>query len=147
MLSYNRYVNLGKSILDLGVKILLIKAGHLGAYLLTGNVSSINDTKGFNLLLENWSYRELWCKAYPADESKIINSIGAGDNAVAAFLSAILDGQTAESALKFAAITGRNNLYCQNSYEELPGWQEMANEIELSDNSDILLDFQLIDIK
>jgi len=138
---------LGKNIIDLGVKILLIKAGHLGAYLLTGDVSSISEKNGFNLSEKNWSFRELWCKAYPADESKIINSIGAGDNAVAAFLSAILDGQSAESSLKFAAIAGRNNLYCQNSCEELPGWQEMANEIESNDKMDVLLDYQLHEIK
>jgi len=136
---------LGKSIIDSGVKILLIKAGHRGAYLLTGDVSSINKNEGFNLSEDNWSYRELWCDAYYAEESKIFNALGAGDTAVAAFLSAILDGNTAESSIKFAAIAGRNNLYCQNIYEELEGWNEMAAEIELFHNKVSCLNGQLVD--
>ena len=135
--------DLGKNIIDSGVKILLIKAGHRGAYLLSGDVSVLNEQRGLNLCEEEWSHLELWCKAYHAEQSKIINSTGAGDNAVAAFLSAILDGQSAESSLKFAAMAGRNNLYCQNIYEELPGWQEMSEEIEISENAGILLNYQL----
>ena len=134
---------LGKNIIDSGVKILLIKAGHRGAYLLTGDVSPLNEMRRLDLCTENWNFREIWCKAYHADQSKIINSTGAGDNAVAAFLSAILDGQSAESSLKFAALAGRNNLYCQNIYEELPGWQEMTNELEFTDNEAILSNYQL----
>jgi len=137
---------LGKTIIDSGVRILLIKAGHRGAYLLTGDVSSMNLRNGLNLPEENWGNRELWCDAYPAEESKIINAIGAGDTAVGAFLSAILDGQTAESSLKFAAMAGRNNLYCQNIFEELAGWNEMASEIKLNKNEVSCLRGQTADI-
>lgn len=137
---------LGKQIIDSGVKILLIKMAHRGLYLLTGNVSSINEKSGFNLPEESWNFRELWCEAYQADESRIINTTGAGDTAVAAFLSAILDGNTAESSLKYAAIAGRNNLYCQNRYEELPGWPEMAKEIKLCQNEVICINEQLSEI-
>lgn len=119
---------LGKAIVDSGVKILLLKMGHRGVYLLTGDVSQIND-KGYGLSEENWNFNELWCETFPADQSRIINATGAGDTAVAAFLSAILDGYTAESSLKYAAIAGRNSLYCNNIYEELPGWNEMTEEV------------------
>ena len=62
--------------------------------------------------------------------SKIKNSSGAGDTAVAAFLSAILDGEDPESALKYAAMAGRNNLYCKNIYDDLSDWEEMTEEIK-----------------
>jgi len=123
---------IGKLIIDSGVKILLIKAGERGAFLITGDVSSINENTAINLQIESWNFREFWCKAYSVDETKTINSNGAGDTAVAAFLSAILDGHCAESALKYAALAGRNNLYCQNIFTDLSDWQEMTKEIELS---------------
>lgn len=130
---------LGKHIIDSGVKILLIKMAHRGAYLLTGDVSSINEKTEINLPEESWNFCELWCDAFDVDESRIINANGAGDTAVAAFLSAVLDSHTAESSLKYAAIAGRNNLYCYNIYEDLIGWTEMANEIKLCNKEVVFL--------
>ena len=124
----------GKLIIDSGVRILLIKAGARGAYLLTGNVSPICKKNDFILNEEEWNYKEFWCNAYHADESRILNASGAGDTANAAFLSAILDGESAESALKYAAIAGRNNLYCRNIYSDLSDWQTMAEEIKSEPN-------------
>ena len=125
---------IGRSIIDCGVKILLIKAGHRGTYLLTGEVSSLNKKDGFNLDQNEWNFRELWCNAYSADPAKIKNATGAGDTAAAAFLTAILDSKTANEALKFASIAGRNNLYCQDIYEELDDWNEMEKEMESEHN-------------
>jgi len=124
----------GKMILDSGVKIVLIKAGERGAYLLTGDVSSINEKNGILLPEESWNFRELWCKAYHAEISKINNTNGAGDTAIAAFLSAILDGDTAESSLKYAAMAGRNTLYCHNIHTDLGDWQEMTKGIDSEPN-------------
>lgn len=124
---------IGKQIMDMGVKILLIKAAHRGAYLLTANVTTINN-RGFNLIEESWNKRELWCNAYLADHSKIKNATGAGDTAVAAFLSAIFDGMDSESSLKYAAMAGRNSLYCHHLYEELSDWDEMTAQMESEPN-------------
>lgn len=125
---------IGKRIIDCGVKILLIKASHRGIYLLTGDVSPLNRKSKFNLSEDDWNYRELWCNAYAADLSKFKNATGAGDTAAAAFLVAILDGKTSEEALKYATIAGRNNLYCHDMYEELNDWQEMEKEIKSESN-------------
>lgn len=132
--------DIGRTIIDLGAKVLLIKAGHRGIYLLTGDVSPLNQKEGFNLSGANWNHRELWCDAYPVDAEKVINATGAGDTAAAAFLSAILDGLMPETALKLAAIAGRNNLYCRDIYLEISEWQEMELELtsrqhEISDLS------------
>jgi len=120
---------IGRIIIELGAKILLIKAGHRGIYLLTGDILALNQKEGYNLPEADWNHRELWCDAYPVDPGKVKNSTGAGDTAAAAFLSAILDGTTAETALKLAAIAGRNNLYCQDIYKEIYGWQTMEEEV------------------
>ena len=121
---------IGKKAIDFGVKILLIKAGHRGIYLLTGDVSTLNRERGFSLPEDDWNHRELWCNAYPVDPDQMKNATGAGDTAAAAFLASILDGETSEIALKYAAIAGRNNLYCLDIYEELNDWQHMEKEIK-----------------
>jgi sugar/nucleoside kinase (ribokinase family) len=130
----NTIREIGRRLIDSGVKILLIKAGHFGAYLLTGDVSSINEKAGLKLVSEKWNNCELWCKAFKADPLKIKNSSGAGDTAAAAFLSAILDGENPESAVRYAALAGRNNLYCKNIYDDLSNWQEMTEEISSVEN-------------
>jgi len=127
----------GKMIIDYGVKIVLIKAGERGAYLLTGDISPINEKMGIHLPDKNWNFRELWCEAYSADNSKIINTNGAGDTAVAAFLSAILDGLCVESSLKYAAIAGRNTLYCHNIHTDLSDWTKMTEGI-ISETHEII---------
>lgn len=125
---------IGRKIIDSGVKILLIKAGHRGIYLLTGDVSPLNRKSDIGLPENNWNYREFWCNAYPADPDEVKNATGAGDTAAAAFLTAILNGETSEIALKYAAIAGRNNLYCLDIYEELNDWQDMEVELKSASN-------------
>jgi sugar/nucleoside kinase (ribokinase family) len=119
----------GKKIIDTGIKILLLKSAAQGAYLLTGDISQINRKLDLKLDEKDWSFRELWSKAYPAEDARIVNTSGAGDTAAAAFLSAILNGETAESALKYATIAGRNNLYCKDLFSDLADWEMMTKEI------------------
>ncbi len=130
---------IGKRIIACGVKILLIKAGHRGAYLITGDVSELNIKRGLHLYEKSWNHKEFYCPAFPSDPEKIINATGAGDTAAAAFISAILNGESPVNSLTYAAIAGRNNLYCNDIYKELAGWDEMAKEIKNSSNEIIYL--------
>jgi sugar/nucleoside kinase (ribokinase family) len=113
---------IGRMIISGGVKILLIKAAHRGIYLMTGKVSSLNERPDINLPGEEWNDRELWCDSYLADNVKVVNASGAGDTAAAAFLAALLDGDSPELSMQYAAFAGRNNLYCRNIFNELGGW-------------------------
>lgn len=130
---------IGRRFLSYGVKILLIKAAHRGAYLLTGDISTINNKLGNTLDEEHWAHSELWCHARQVEQSKMKNATGAGDTAIAAFLSAILDGNGPDKTLKYTVLAGRNNLYCNNIYEELDSWEEMTEEI--TDGKDIIIDY------
>lgn len=121
---------IGKRIIEAGAKIVVIKSGHRGLYLWSGEISDVNKKLGLRLSEKNWNYRELWCNAYRVDEDRIKNASGAGDTASAAFFSAILDGENPETALKYAAIAGRNNLYCLDIFNELSSWPEMTREIK-----------------
>ena len=63
------------------------------------------------------------------------NSSGAGDTSAGAFLAAILDGEAPDTAMKFAAIAGRNNLYCNDIYAELNDWETMMAEMNDEPNT------------
>lgn len=125
---------IGDQLIKAGVKILIIKAGEKGIYLKTGDVSSINKKSGRLLIEKDWNFLELWCNVYTAETEKIINNCGAGDTAIAAFLTAILKGEHPEMALKYAAMAGRNNLYCRNIYSDLKDWETMKKEMNEEDN-------------
>ena len=131
----------GRKIIDAGVKILLIKMGHRGAYLVTGDMSDINRTKVISLEHKSWDNREIWCDAYAVDNSRIVNASGAGDTAVAAFLTAILDGEPAENAIKYAGMAGKENLYCRNIYDELSDWNQLTVKINKEQNELIFLNY------
>jgi sugar/nucleoside kinase (ribokinase family) len=113
---------------------------HRGTYLLTGDVSDISSKRGLNLSEKKWNHRELWCHAYPAYPARIKSATGAGDTAIAAFLTAVLDNESPDLAVKYASIAGRNNLYIHDIYEELPGWSEMATDLRMSPNE--LIEFE-----
>ena len=131
--------SLGKHIVDSGVKIVLIKMGHRGAYLLTGDISSLHEKLDFNLSVKDWDNCELLCNAYHADDLKIKNATGAGDTAVAAFLAAILNGEKPGPSLKYAAMAGRNKLYSTNQYDDLSSLKEMTEELKSAGNELIYL--------
>jgi sugar/nucleoside kinase (ribokinase family) len=126
----------GEAIIGYGVKILMIKMGKNGAYLITGNGSSvINNSRSH----DNWDNREILCNAYTADPSRVKNASGAGDTAVAAFLSAVLDGVSPEEAVKYATAAGRDKLYCDDIYRDIPEWNCLSEEISREINEPVVL--------
>lgn len=129
---------LGHRIIEKGVKILLIKMGHRGAYLLTGDVSSMNEKLGTSLQEETWNNREILCNAYKVDQSKVMHATGAGDTAVAAFLSAILNGETPDAAIKLASIAGRESLYCETIFTDIGSWEQLIEKINNEPNELVL---------
>jgi len=92
------YERLADKILALGAKVALIKAGHRGAYLQTGDVAKLNAATALRLPAGNWSRRKLWIGSFPTDPRRIKNACGAGDCAVAGFLTAVLKGVEIEPA-------------------------------------------------
>lgn len=120
-------VRLGNRILAMGVKVLMIKAGHRGAYLRTGDIGKLNADTSLNLPAENWSGRDFWIPAFPADPRRVRNACGAGDCAVAGFLAAILEGADIEKTGRYAMLAGRDNLYGVDALGGLSDWKRMTN--------------------
>jgi len=120
---------LGNRILALGVKVLMIKAGHRGAYLRTGDIGKLNAAMALKLPAANWNSRELWVPAFKVDPARMKNACGAGDCAVAGFLAALLDGCAIEKAGGYAMLAGRDNLYGIDSWSGLTSWQSMTAKL------------------
>jgi sugar/nucleoside kinase (ribokinase family) len=131
--------SLGSQIIDSGVKILLVKMAHRGAYLMTGDISSLNEKLDSKLSQKEWNHLELLCNAFHVDKLKFKNATAAGDTAIAAFLNAILNGEGPESALKYSALAGRNKLYCNSIYPELSDWQTMTGQMVSEPNAIVRL--------
>jgi len=124
------FARLADDLLAMGVKILIIKAGHRGAYLRTANVVKLASTTSLKLTPDAGSQRGLWVGSFPVDLRRFKNACGAGDCAVAAFLTALLKGMTIEKAARFAMLAGRDNLYGIDSCSGLSDWKQMKHFIE-----------------
>ncbi|MCX6895360.1 MAG: carbohydrate kinase family protein [Verrucomicrobia bacterium] len=120
------YERLAERMLALGAKVALIKAGHRGAYLQTGDVAKLNAATALELPAGNWSRRKLWIGSFPTDPRRIKNACGAGDCAVAGFLTAVLKGVEIEPAAQYAMLAGRDNLYGLDAFAGLSDWKEMT---------------------
>jgi sugar/nucleoside kinase (ribokinase family) len=123
------YRHLADRLLTMGVQIVMIKAGHRGAYIRTGDINRLGSSTGLELPVANWSGRELWAAPFPVDSKRFKNSCGAGDCAVAGFLTAILRSETIEKAARFAMLAGRDNLYGADALSGLSNWETMGRRV------------------
>ena len=123
--------DIGRELIEMGVKVLMIKMGGRGIYLRTGDISGINDKKGEDNRLneENWKEREFICKASFCDGARVKNASGAGDTAIAAFLHSVLQGEDVDIAVRYAALAGRDSLYCESIFSDMSCWEELTQEM------------------
>lgn len=125
------YARLGDQVLAQGVKVLLIKAGYRGAYLRTGNLAPLA-APGSALRLSDAAGCPggVWLPPFPVEESRFRNACGAGDCAVAGFLSALLNDKGIEEAGRYAMLAGRDNLYGEDAVSGLRDWARMTEALK-----------------
>ncbi len=108
---------LAAELADMGARIVLLKVGKKGLYLHTGSNDSI---RGMGRAAPEdcslWTDRRILCPPYYTDS--IRSTTGAGDNAIAGFLAAFLNGELPEDALHIAS---ENAIRCIESYETTDG--------------------------
>ena len=131
------YGQLADRILALGVKVLLIKAGHRGAYLRTGNLESLNAATALCLSDHIGCPQGVWIPSFPVEAERFCNASGAGDCAVAGFLAALLNGVNLKTAGSYAMLAGRDNLYGQDALSGLVDWSQMANVVQGLENAQL----------
>ena len=98
-------IPLARQCLDMGARIVLIKCGAKGMYYLTGDEAALCGI-GSRLELDTagWAGRSGFVNSFVPD--RILSATGAGDTAIAAFLTAILKGCGPEKCVTYAAATG-----------------------------------------
>jgi len=117
---------LGKECVDMGAGIVVIKCGHLGAYLHTarelgGALEKFLGHPGA------WSQKRLFeptCRV-----EKIASAIGSGDSAIAGFLAAFLRGEPPERCMQFLAVVGAQNLSAVGSVAGVKSWDETVAQL------------------
>jgi len=112
---------LAEYLLSLGSKIVLLKCGSAGIYLATAKEAELEELSaqcGFDL--KQWSEKSLFETCFQPE--KICSGTGAGDTCIAAFLMALLTGETAETSIKLAAAEGAS---CVEAYDALSGLRRL----------------------
>lgn len=108
---------LGRRLLALGGKAVLIKCGTAGMYFCTAEQSVMEQVGGrLELDARAWAAREGIQPCFQAD--RVRSGTGAGDTSIAAFLAAVLRGKTPGECTALAAAEGA---CCVTAYDALSG--------------------------
>lgn len=117
------YQDIGDTLLELGCRVTILKAGHRGMFMKTAESGQISQVKLFgDMECTAWSDRELWGASYLADN--IQSATGAGDSAVAGILAAILHGLSVEATLQFGNCLGYQNLLALDTVTGIGSYKE-----------------------
>lgn len=115
-------------VLNFNVKVILVKIGHRGAYLRTAPSRAWQKTgRGLTGLDAAWYDRELWVPAYDVD---VIGTTGAGDAAIAGFLTGMLRGTSPERALAMGAAAGACSVSGADPFSELLPWEDLLDRVQ-----------------
>lgn len=107
--------------MEYGAKVLLIKCGVSGMYYRTAKEDSLSKLiSSLKLCAEDWANQEGFEKSYVPD--RILSGTGAGDTSIAAFLTAMLEGESLVDCMHLAAAAGAS---CVASYDALSGLKSL----------------------
>lgn len=130
---------LGDEILGLGAKVFGLKLGKKGIYLRTADEKAF---QGFGALGEDlgseWWNRELLIP--PFSLTQLCSTNGAGDTAIAGFLTGLMEGRSPENCLKLAAGAAATRIESQDGQKGLRGSAPIWKRIEDGWNCSLLDD-------
>lgn len=108
---------LGEKVLELGVRVVLIKCGSSGMYFKTAEAERLKELcASLGLKPEEWAAKEGFEKSF--EPEAVLSGTGAGDTSIAAFLTSVMRGGSLEEAVQMAAATGA---CCVAAYDALSG--------------------------
>lgn len=100
-----------------GAKVLLIKCGAPGIYYRTAEAGKLEEVGSkINLDMKTWGGKEGFEASYVPE--RVLSGTGAGDTSIAAFLAAVLNGESLEEAMHLATAAGAS---CVTAYDALSG--------------------------
>ena len=107
---------LGEKVLELGVRVVMIKCGSSGMYFKTAGAERLKELcVSLGLKPEEWAAKEGFEKSF--EPEAVLSGTGAGDTSIAAFLTSVMRGEALEEAVQMAA-TGA---CCVAAYDALSG--------------------------
>jgi sugar/nucleoside kinase (ribokinase family) len=116
-----------QELLTMGVKMVGIKLGYRGIYLRTAGQSALAQIgRAQPANLSAWANRELWAPACRVNE---VGATGAGDAAIAGFLSSLLHGLSLAETLTFATAVGACNVEAADSLSGIRSWAETRQRL------------------
>lgn len=112
--------DLGERCIAAGVGIVIIKCGEAGIYVRTAGRGRLERFGRCKPDLANWTNRELLAPSYKVPQ--VVSATGAGDCAIAGFLTACLRGLSVEQALRCACAVGAQNVQAADSVSGVKTW-------------------------
>jgi sugar/nucleoside kinase (ribokinase family) len=110
-----------QELLGLGAKVVGIKLGHRGLYLRTAGPAAMRGLgRARPADAGAWADRVLWA---PCFKAALVGTLGAGDAAIAGFLSALLRGLSAEEAATAAVAVGACNVEAADALSGIRSWE------------------------
>lgn len=114
--------SLGSQLMDMGVKVAVIKLGSRGLYLRTSHEKTIRKMgRAAPPDATAWADRELWAACFKV---KVIGTTGSGDSTIAGFLGALLCGLLPYEAVTAAVAVGACNVEASDALSGLISWEE-----------------------
>ncbi len=108
---------LGEKVLELGVRVVMIKCGSSGRNFKTAGAERLKELcVSLGLKPEEWAAKEGFEKSF--EPEAVLSGTGAGDTSIAAFLTSVMRGEALEEAVQMAAATGA---CCVAAYDALSG--------------------------
>ncbi len=121
------FSELGGMMLDMGARIIGIKAGYRGLYLRTADLHKLEQIgRAQPTRLVAWADRELWA---PCFSTQVIGTTGAGDATIAGFLMGLLRGMMPEATLSAACAVGACNVEAADALSGIKSWPETMERI------------------
>ena len=121
--------SLGADLLKMGTAIAMVKCGHRGLYVRTGDKARLQKMGAAGCAdLDNWAERELWFPVY--QEESFVGALGSGDSAIAGFLSAFVRNHTLESCLRYANAAGSMNVTVPDGLTWNKGFDDLTRRIK-----------------
>lgn len=115
-------------LLQMGAKIILLKAGELGLYLRAANESTLADMgRARPDDVARWANREIWA---PIFETEVAGTTGAGDSTIAGFLAGLLRNLSPTQAVTLATAVGACNVEAADAVSGVRSWDETMARIK-----------------
>jgi sugar/nucleoside kinase (ribokinase family) len=119
--------DLSQELLEMGVRMLVIKLGERGMYLCCAEkaeLEKIGPAAPANL--DDWANQELWA---PCFKVNVAGTTGSGDSTIAGFLAGLLRGLNPIQTVTMAVAVGACNVEAADALSGLRSWEEITARV------------------